>query len=47
MELGTVVFKNKIYNLDHMELDEMKALLKKIDESKKKEVEETKEFVKK
>lgn len=47
MELGTVVFENKIYNLDHMELDEMKALLKKIDESKKKEVEETKEFVKK
>ena len=30
-----------------MELDEMKAHLKKIDESKKKEVEETKEFVKK
>ena len=47
MELGTVVFENKIYNLDHMELDEMKALLKKIDESMKKEVEETKEFVKK
>ena len=47
MELGTVVFENKIYNLDYMELDEMKALLKKIDESKKKEVEETKEFVKK
>ena len=47
MELGTVVFENKIYNLDHMELDEMKALLKKIDDAKKKEVEETKEFVKK
>ena len=42
MELGTVVFENKIYNLDHMELDEIKALLKRIDESKKKEINETK-----
>ena len=45
MELGTVVFENKIYNLDHMELDEIKSLLKKIEDSKKKEVEETKRFV--
>lgn len=47
MELGTVVFENKIYNLDHMELDEIKALLKKIEDSKRKEVKETKDFVKK
>ena len=46
MELGTVVFENKIYNLDHMELDEIKALLKRIDEAKKKEINETKDMVK-
>lgn len=47
MKLGTVVFENKIYNLDHMQSDELKVLLKKIDESKKEEVKKTKEFVKK
>ena len=47
MELGTIVFENKIYNLDHMELDEIKALLKRLDESKKKELDETKDMVKK
>ena len=47
MKLGTVVFENKIYNLDHMQADELKTLIKKIEESKKEEVKQTKEFVKK
>ena len=47
MKLGTVVFENKIYNLDYMQADEIKAILKKIDESKKKEVSDTKKLVEK
>ena len=31
MKLGTVVYSNKIYNLDYMSIDEMKELLKKIE----------------
>lgn len=31
MKLGTVVYANKIYNLDYMSIDEMKDLLKRIE----------------
>jgi hypothetical protein len=34
MKLGTVVYDNKIYNLDYMTVEEMKNLLKKIEEDK-------------
>ena len=34
MKLGTVVYDNKIYNLDYMTTDELNELQKKIDESK-------------
>ena len=30
MKLGTVVYANKIYNLDYMSIEEMKELLQKI-----------------
>lgn len=35
MKLGTVVYENKIYNLDYMNIDEMKALLEKIESAQK------------
>ena len=35
MKLGTVVYENKIYNLDYMTTEEMKQLLVKIDSDKK------------
>ncbi len=31
MKLGTVVYENKIYNLDYMSIEEMKELLQKIE----------------
>lgn len=31
MKLGTVVYENKIYNLDYMSIEEMKELLEKIE----------------
>lgn len=34
MDLGTVVYDGKIYNLDYMESKEIKKLLKLIDEKK-------------
>ena len=36
MELGTIVFENKIYNLDYMKTEELKQLLEKIEEEKNK-----------
>lgn len=46
MKLGTVVYENKIYNLDYMTTEEMKQLLKKIEESKKTTITKAKEFLK-
>ena len=46
MKLGTVVYENKIYNLDYMTVDEMKLLLKKIEDDKKTSFVETKNILK-
>lgn len=46
MKLGTVVYNNKIYNLDYMTTDEMKQLLKIITEEKKEKFTEAKKIVK-
>lgn len=46
MKLGTVVYENKIYNLDYMTVDEMKLLLEKIEEDKKTSFVETKKMLK-
>lgn len=46
MKLGTVVYSNKIYNLDYMTLDEMQALLKTIEEDKKESFREAKKIIK-
>lgn len=35
MKLGTIVYENKIYNLDYMSIEEMKALLEKIENTQK------------
>lgn len=35
MKLGTVVYENKIYNLDYMSIEEMKILLEKIENAQK------------
>ena len=35
MKLGTVVYENKIYNLDYMSIEEMKTLLEKIESEQK------------
>lgn len=37
MKLGTVVYDGKIYNLDYMTSEEVEALLKKVEEKKKKD----------
>ena len=37
MKLGTVVYEGKIYNLDYMNTNEVKELLKKIEKNKEKE----------
>ena len=34
MKLGTVVYEGKIYNLDYMNTNEVKELLKKIEQQK-------------
>jgi hypothetical protein len=47
MKLGTVVYENKIYNLDYMTIDEMKILLQKIESDKKTSFVETKNILKK
>lgn len=46
MNLGTVVYKNKIYNLDYMKTDELKQLLDEIEEEKKKNFQEVKKLIK-
>lgn len=46
MKLGTVVYDNKIYNMDYMTTEEMKQLLKKIEEDKKENITKAKEVLK-
>ena len=46
MKLGTVVYENKIYNLDYMTTEEMKQLLVKIESDKKTSFSESKEVLK-
>ena len=46
MKLGTVVYDNKIYNLDYMTTEEMKDLLQKIEAYKKANIKETKDVLK-
>ncbi len=47
MKLGTVVYDNKIYNLDYMTAEEMKELLKTIENTKKETLSEAKKMLKK
>ena len=47
MELGTVVYQNKIYNLDYMSIEEMKKLLDKIEKEKNQNFIEAKKIIKK
>ena len=47
MNLGTVVYKNKIYNLDYMKTEELKNLLAQIEDEKKKSFQEVKKMLKK
>ena len=47
MQLGTVVYENKIYNLDYMSIDEMRILMKKIEEDKKNSLANAKKIVEK
>lgn len=47
MKLGTVVYQNKIYNLDYMTAEEMKQLLQKIEEEKKQSFNDVKKILKK
>lgn len=47
MKLGTIVYDNKIYNLDYMTSEETKELLKKIEEEKSKNLEQGKRIAKK
>ncbi len=47
MKLGTVVYDGKIYNLDYMTSEEVENLLKKVEEEKRKDVEQGKKIAKK
>ena len=47
MKLGTVVYKNKIYNLDYMNSEEVEKLLKKIESDKEKNITEGKKMINK
>lgn len=46
MKLGTVVYENKIYNLDYMTIEEMKNLLKNIEQDQNSSLKEAKKIVK-
>lgn len=46
MKLGTVVYKNKIYNLDYMTSEELKNLLNEIETEGRTAIDETKEKLK-
>ena len=45
MNLGTVVYSNKIYNLDYMTIEEMELLLKEIENVKKEEFLQAKKLI--
>lgn len=45
MKLGTVVYDNKIYNLDYMTADELNQLMKKIEIEKTNSFEEAKKML--
>ena len=45
MKLGTVIFSDKAYNLDVMSLDEMKNLLREIEEEKKQSINNAKNMI--
>lgn len=45
MELGTVVYENKIYNLDYMTAEEMMQLLNRIEDDKRKKFSEAKNTI--
>ena len=47
MQLGTVVYENKIYNLDYMSIEDMKELMKRIEEDKKNSLANAKKIVEK
>ena len=47
MKLGTVVYENKIYNLDYMSIEEMKTLLEKIEVTQKTAFKEAKNILRK
>ena len=47
MKLGTVVYENKIYNLDYMSIEEMKELLEKIESTQKTAFKEAKNVLRK
>ena len=46
MNLGTVVYKNKIYNLDYMKTEELKKILDEIEQEKKKSFQDVKKMIK-
>lgn len=47
MKLGTVVYQNKIYNLDYMSLEEMRTLLATIEKEKEQNIIKAKNIIKK
>ena len=47
MKLGTVVYENKIYNLDYMSIEEMKTLLEKIESDQKSAFKDAKNILRK
>lgn len=47
MKLGTIVYENKIYNLDYMNSIEVEQLLKKIEDDKVKNITEGKKIINK
>lgn len=47
MKLGTVVYENKIYNLDYMSIEEMKVLLEKIESAQKTAFKDAKKVLRK
>jgi len=47
MKLGTIAYKGKIYNLDYMNVKELKGLLKIIENEKKENFDNIKRLLKK
>ena len=47
MKLGTLVYDNKIYNLDYMSIEEMKELLERIESAQKTAFKEAKDVLRK